>query len=144
MSSLFPVLLRHHPTNAFSFPLSSDCESTDVFLTIQSFSSSLKTLKRFSRRKRALTFRTSLGCAWVLLLAVLSVCGLLPNCVQLPITILHAATENLVSVVGLSHRAADVVPLASLTSPTSLSPPLLWVGGIRSNTKPTMLMRTCT
>ena len=108
-SSLFlSCCVTISPTNAFSFPLSSDCESTDVFLTIQSFSSSLRTLKRFSRRKRALTFRTSLRCAWVLLLAVLSVCGLLPNCVHLPITILHAAVENLLSVVGLSHRAADV------------------------------------
>ena len=46
-----------------------------------SFSSSRTTLERFSRRKRALTCTSSLSRAWVLLLAVLSVFGLLPNCV---------------------------------------------------------------
>ena len=36
--------------------------------------------------------------------------------------------QNLVFVVGLSPRAADVVPLASLNSPTSLSPVLFVMG----------------
>ena len=62
MSSLFlTCCVTVSLTNAFSFPLSSDCESTDVFLTIQSFSSPLKTFEGFSRRKRALTFAASLS-----------------------------------------------------------------------------------
>ena len=131
------VTISH--TNAFSFPLSSDCESTNVFLTIQSFSSSLKTLERFSRRKRVLFFNYFSQCAWVLLLTVYQF-GVFTQTASPPNHNSPRGDRNLVFVVGLSPRAADVVPLASFNSPTSLSPV---VSGITSNTKPTMLMRTC-
>ena len=80
---LFPVLLRHNFSHQ-RFLL-----STFLRLRIDwcvshhphTFSSSRKALERFSRRKRALTFTTSLSRAWILLFAVLSVFGLLPNCV---------------------------------------------------------------
>ena len=113
------------PSPTLSFPLSSDCESTDVFLTIQSFSSPLKTFERFSRRKRALTFAASPLCCAL---------GTSPNCLSIWVYTQTASPpnhnsprgdRNLVFVVGLSPRAA-------------LSPVLLWVNGITSNTKPTM------
>ena len=114
------------PTNALSFPLSSDCESTDVFLTIQSFSSSLKTLERFSRRKRALFFFKYFSqCAWVLLLTVYQF-GVFTQTASPPNHNSPRGDRNLVFVVGLSP--ADVVPLASLNSPTSLSPVLFVMG----------------
>ena len=72
------------------------------------FSSSLKTLERFSRRKRALTFRTSVGCAWVLLLTVYQF-GVFTQTASPPNHNSPRGDRNLVFVVGLSPRAADVV-----------------------------------
>ena len=145
MSSLFQsCCVTISPTNAVSFPLSWDCESTDVFLTIHTPSlHHAKHSKDSPDEKRALTFTTSLNRAWVLL-SCCCICFLaFSQTASHPIHNSPSNDRNLVFVVGLSHRAADVVLLASLNSPTSLSPPLLWVNGIRSNTKPTMLMRTC-
>ena len=138
----FPILLRHnfsHQRCLLSTFLS--CESTDVFLTPHTFSSS----------RKALEDSPDENVPWhsLLLSVVLGFFSLLfylfwpsPKLRHIPFTSWRG-DRNLVFVVGLSHRAADVVPLASLNSPTSLSPPLLWVTGVTSNTKPTMLMRTC-
>ena len=57
----FPVLLLHNFSHQrLSFPISSDSVSSDVFLTIHSFSSSIKTLEKIYSRKRALAFAASL------------------------------------------------------------------------------------
>ena len=131
------------PTNAFSFPLSWDCESTDVFLTIHTPSLHHAKHSKDSPDENvpwhSLLLSVVLGFFSLLFYLFLA----FSQTASHPIHNSPCGDRNLVFVVGLSHRAADVVPLASLNSPTSLSPPLLWVNGVTSNTKPTMWMRTC-
>ena len=122
----FPILLRHNISHQ-RFLL-----STFLRLRIDwcvshhphTFSSSREALERFSRRKTCPDMhyfsQSCLGispCCFICFLAFFQTASH-------PIHNSPCGDRNLVFVVGLSHRAADVVPLASLNSPTSLSPPL--------------------